>query len=331
VTPRVEFTHHVVAGLGAIRARLADQESVGRLLFVHGLFGGAWVWDQFAPYFALRGWDCWSLTRRGLHRGSGSEVGRLRLTDDVADVTAIAAELGAPALIGHSLGGLLVLKTAEQTAAPAVVALTPAPPRGVFALRHLALLGVALRHAPAMVLGRPMLPGRRLMDRVALHRLDPVERERVWRRLVPESARQVFGITVPGLAVSPGKVRCPCLVVAAGADRLTPPGMVRRIARRYGATCYEYARLGHMVPLERGWSRVAAGVCAWLERIPRARLHPLLEPEGLAQQQAVPHAALTHRQRPEAGDGHQLLQHHGAGHDDVGARGLQAMQPPSPS
>jgi pimeloyl-ACP methyl ester carboxylesterase len=302
MSARIELAHHVVAGLPAVRARGLAVASRGRLLFVHGLFGGPSAGPAAAP--------------QGLE-------------NDVSDVVRAAGELQGPVLIGHSLGGLLVLKAAERAAPPAVVAITPAPPRGVFAVRHAALLGLAVRHAPAMVLGRPMLPGRRLTERLALHRLDAAERERVWRCLVPESGRQVLEITLPGLRVTPSRLRCACLVIAAGGDRLTPPGMVRRVARRYGAELREYAWLGHMLPLEAQWPRLAGDIAAWLEGAPGADLHALLEAEGLADQQAVPDAALAHGQRPETAHGHQLSQHDRARHDDVGPRGPETRQPPA--
>ncbi len=57
---------------------------------------------------------------------------------------------------------------------------------------------------------------------------------------------------------------------------------------------------------------------------------PLLQPERLPDQQAMADTALAHRQRSEPGDRHQLVQHHHASHDDVGAVGLQPAQSPAP-
>ena len=56
---------------------------------------------------------------------------------------------------------------------------------------------------------------------------------------------------------------------------------------------------------------------------------PLLEPERLPDQQAMANTALAHRQRSEPGDRHQLVQHHHAGHDDVGPVGLEPVQSPA--
>jgi pimeloyl-ACP methyl ester carboxylesterase len=267
----VALDEDVVGGLEAVRARPAEGAHGGRLLFVHGLFGGAWVWQHYLEYFAARGWQGWAVNLRGHGRSPVPGAGRLCLGDDVADVTAAAGALGDPVLVGHSLGGLLALKVAEQRGAPAVIALTPAPPRGIFALRSLTLLAAAVRYAPGMIRGASLMPRRRLIDRLALHRLDPAERERVWRRLVPESGRRALGVVLPGLPVRAERLRCPRLIVAAAADRLTPCRMVRRIARRYGAACYEYEGLGHMVPLERQWRLVAADLAAWLESVGRQR------------------------------------------------------------
>jgi pimeloyl-ACP methyl ester carboxylesterase len=260
-----------LAGLQAVRARPDAGGHGGRLLLVHGMFGGPWVWQHYLPYLAARGWEGWAVTLRGHARPLAADAGRLRLAGDVADLAAAAAALGDPVLIGHSLGGLLALKVAEQHGARGVVAIAPAPPRGIFALRSLSLLAAAIRYAPGMLRGAPLPPRRRLLHRLVLHRLDPDERARVWRRLVPESGRRALEVVVPGLPVRAERVRCARLIVAAGADRLTPARMVRRIARRYGAVCYEYAALGHMAPLEPDWRLVAADVATWLRALDRER------------------------------------------------------------
>jgi hypothetical protein len=89
-------------------------------------------------------------------------------------------------------------------------------------------------------------------------------------------------------------------------------------------------RGGSDVSRRREAAQVAADVCGWLARV-LPGLDALVEPEGLAQEQPVADAALAHGQRPEAGHRHELLQHHGARHDDIRAPGLQTAQTPSTS
>jgi len=54
-----------------------DSSEHAPILFLHGAFAGAWCWaEQFMPYFAERGLDCYAVSLRG-HGGS---AGRERLT-----------------------------------------------------------------------------------------------------------------------------------------------------------------------------------------------------------------------------------------------------------
>ncbi|GAB4816949.1 hypothetical protein N2152v2_003995 [Parachlorella kessleri] len=81
------------------------------LVFVHGSYHGAWCWrENFMPYFASAGYDCWAISLRGQ---GGSERGDLKisgsiksLSDDLASF--IATLPSPPVLIGHSFGGIVV-------------------------------------------------------------------------------------------------------------------------------------------------------------------------------------------------------------------------------
>jgi pimeloyl-ACP methyl ester carboxylesterase len=162
------------------------------------------------------------------------------------------------------MGGLVAQALAATLTPVAAVAVTPAAPRGIWPLRSAELVAATLRYAPALIRSRPLLPSRRVMTRLALGRLPPEERDSVYARLVPESARQARDIALRGFAVDAAAVRCPMLVIAAEGDRITPPVVVRRVAQRYGATLYEYPGFGHMLPLEPRWQDVAVDVAAWL-------------------------------------------------------------------
>ena len=268
----------VLGGLDVVRVPAIGRPRPASLLFVHGMWGGAWVWERWLPFFAARGWDGYALNLRG-RAGSRpvADIGRVPMTDYIEDAASVARRLGAVVVVGHSMGGLVAQALAATLAPVAAVAVTPAAPRGIWPLRSGALVAATLRYAPALIRSRPLLPSRRVMTRLALDRLPPEEREDVYARLVPESARQARDIALRGFAVDAAAVRCRMLVIAAGADRITPPVVVRRVARRYGATLYEYPGFGHMLPLEPGWRDVAVDVAAWLaavETVPQ--LHDLV-------------------------------------------------------
>jgi len=129
-------------------ARTARHDRGGRppLLFVHGVFHGAWCWEEhFLDFFAARGWNAYALTLRG-HR-TGDEVRTLRrslIKHYVQDVGSVADALGdVPVLIGHSMGGFVVQRFIGQRYVRAAVLLASMPPSGGFPallLRHNAIL-----------------------------------------------------------------------------------------------------------------------------------------------------------------------------------------------
>ena len=81
------------------------------LLFVHGAFMGAWVWEEYIlPYMAQHGYEAHAVSLRG----HGQSEGRERLTgfgldEYVEDIEQAVEKIGSsPVLIGHSMGGAVV-------------------------------------------------------------------------------------------------------------------------------------------------------------------------------------------------------------------------------
>jgi pimeloyl-ACP methyl ester carboxylesterase len=241
------------------------------LLFLHGMWGGAWMWEPCMQVFAARGWRCHALNLRG-HHGSRPvrDIGRVSIHEYVADARAVAEALGCPVVVGHSMGGLLAQKLAELLDPPAAVAVTPAAPRGVLALNTLELAWTALRHLHEILGRRPLTPTFAEAEALLLDHLPEAERRAVYERMVPESGRMTFDIALLGLPVDPRRVRCPMLVVAGADDRITPAKMVRRVARRYDATLREYPGHAHMLLMEPGWERIAGDIAGWIETVTRS-------------------------------------------------------------
>jgi pimeloyl-ACP methyl ester carboxylesterase len=103
------------------------------LLFVHGASHAAWCWEEhFLPYFADKGYLAVALSFRAHGRSSTSKPLRTCTIKDYADdVRTVANELATPpVLIGHSVGGFVVQKYLESSAAPAAVLLASFPPGG---------------------------------------------------------------------------------------------------------------------------------------------------------------------------------------------------------
>lgn len=220
-----------LAGTGGVelywrewKAGSADKKAT--ILFVHGLGEHCGRYEAFGTYFASRGVPVVSFDLRG-HGQSAGQRGHIdRFDDYVKDVMIMRDFVGKRhpgdkiALIGHSLGGLIVLAAAEEhgDAFPCVVASAP-------------LLGIALKVpgwkaavGKAMSTLAPKLSMTNEINPEFLARNPEVGRRYVADPLVGNkvSARW-FVETVLGMErtmAGAGKLAIPALVMQATEDRL---------------------------------------------------------------------------------------------------------------
>ena len=104
------------------------------ILMIHGLGCGGDAWRVVAPLMAKRGWTPYTPTLFPQFRVKENPTGQLStlsLNDYVeackAQALAIEKSTGEePVLMGHSMGGLLIQKMAEQGIGKAAILVTPA-------------------------------------------------------------------------------------------------------------------------------------------------------------------------------------------------------------
>jgi len=241
------------------------------LLFVHGSFTGAGVWDaHFLPYFARRGYAAHALSLRG----HGASAGRERLSgwslaDYVADLKQAVGTLERPpVLIGHSLGGMVVQKYLESHRVPAVVLMASVPPHGL------------LPSYWGMVVGNPLL-----LQRIALFQnLGPrfatleLMRQALFSADTPDAWLQRYfhlvqqesqQVCLDLLGLNPLRLErdhgMPMLVMAAGRDAFFSTGLMQDMARHYRAELAIFPELAHAMMLELNWRQAADALLHWLE------------------------------------------------------------------
>ena len=103
------------------------------LYFVHGAWHDKWCWEEnFIPFFTNLGFDVYAITLPGHDLDKNNRKINLYSIADFAK--ALEMELNqipeTPALIGHSMGGLVVQKFLEKNPAKAYVLLASVPPSG---------------------------------------------------------------------------------------------------------------------------------------------------------------------------------------------------------
>ncbi len=241
------------------------------LLFVHGAFSGAWIWDaHFLPWFAAQGWEAHAVSLRGHGGSEGREqLHGFGLSDYIDDVLAAAAERCAvpPVLIGHSMGGIVVQRALARRRFPAAVLMASTPPHGLWS----STLGLAWR-APD-VLGQMatlMTFGTAAVDPRAVRRAmfsdsTPAEEAARYEPFLQEESRRILaeiGGWIPFPVLPPRDV--PLMVLGADQDLLFPRTEVLATARALGVQPQFLPGLGHAMMLERDWQRAAERVGAWL-------------------------------------------------------------------
>jgi len=259
-TPSIETL--VVDGL-TVRACRPLGATRSPVLFVHGYFADATVFDDWLKLFAARGFPAYAVNLRG-RAGSrpGTDLGRTSMRDFADDVSAVARSLGSPSIVGHSLGGLLAQMAAARGDASAAVLICPAPPRGIPLLTKRVIL-MQVKYLWPILRSRVVDPSLEDLRAIALNRVPVAEQGELLAQFVPDSGRAGRDISV-GVPVDSARVLCPVLVIASDDDRFIPRRIVERIAARYRAPIRTLAGHAHMLPREPGWQDAAELVAAWL-------------------------------------------------------------------
>ncbi len=99
------------------------------VFFAHGNFCGSWCWHNLLAYFSAAGVPCYAINYRGhwLSRGH-ADLGNATSEDYIKDVETALAAIGSEViLVGHSMGGVICQKVAENQNLKGLVLLDSGP------------------------------------------------------------------------------------------------------------------------------------------------------------------------------------------------------------
>ena len=242
-----------------------------KLLFVHGICTGAWVWEHnFLPYFAGLGYDSYAISLRGHGKSEGrAKIRRFGLGDFADDVEWAVNRIGGPAVvIGHSLGGAVAQNFVKRGGKAAGIALfCSVPPHGL--LRAAAIL---FAHNPALAneLHKALNHGLHAVNFDIMesclfsHPLAPELRRLVFARMddIAETAsHQVAG----WMPFAPLPWAMPELfVIGSERDWFVPPSCVRLTAMYYGRRAVIVKNGAHAIMMDGNWRDAAEPIAAWL-------------------------------------------------------------------
>jgi pimeloyl-ACP methyl ester carboxylesterase len=262
-------------GLGAVPA-----------VFVHGLWLLASSWDPWRALFEEAGYvalapswpdDPETVEEARRHPEVFAHKKVRQVTDHYAEV--IAALEVAPAVVGHSFGGLIAQRLAGEGLSEATVAVDPAPFRGVLPLPLSAL------RSALPVLGNPANYGRAVALSFEQFRyaFANTASEEEARHLY-----QTFSVAAPGAPLFQAATanlnpwteasvdtanpdRGPVLILSGEKDHTVPGAIAlaayRRQRRNPGVTEFrEMAGRGHSLTIDSGWREVAEVALDFVQR-----------------------------------------------------------------
>ena len=257
----------------ALRRAAPAGPSRAVLLLLHGFGDHSGRYAHVAAWAVARGYSLWALDQRGHGHSPGPRGHITRFAQFLADVAALrrraAAEVPAPqVLLGHSFGGLVVLRyleTAPQGLAAAVVT-SPflalamhAPAWKVAAARVLADLAPGLGMSTG--LDTALLSTDAGVGEAA--RADPLYHG----RMTPRAWREILAAQAAAVAEK-DRIATPLLMLLADDDRILSSAASRAFAAALPtpADLIVYEGMYHEILNERERGRVLADLGAWLDR-----------------------------------------------------------------
>lgn len=225
------------------------------ILMVHGACHGWWAYRKWLPFFAAAGWRVYSMSLRN-HSGSYPvpEAQYLQLTvDDYAeDVQNVLTWIDQPTiLVGHSMGGITVQKTAEQANLKALILLASVGPGQLGAIRDPLPADKTVMLSPEQA------------RQSWFYKIDDHSFKSIYQQLVPESASVMNQYSGGDLQIDRSKINCPVFVIGAEHDR-TVVHSFQSIAEFYNSDRLFVPDAGHDFMLEPAAIDVAIRINHWL-------------------------------------------------------------------
>jgi pimeloyl-ACP methyl ester carboxylesterase len=257
------------------------------LILIHGAWLSARSWENYADYFAKRGfavsapeWPRKQGDVEEMRDTAGASAG-LGVQEIVDHYEALIADLDQPpVLLGHSYGGLFVELLLDRGLGRAGVAMSPAPPKGILALPFSTLKAgsPALAH-PSKWHGVVTLT----LEEFTYGFVNTFSEEDAAsaydRYAVPETGQIFYEAGFANFHLHPptgvhfkNEDRAPLLIVGATDDHTVPASLSKAQFKRYerspAKTDYlEFEGRPHLHMTAPDWEEVAVAIDGWLDGI----------------------------------------------------------------
>ncbi len=250
------------------------------IVLIHGNFVNNASWADWKQRYEQKGYKVYTPAHPG-HEGTPSEL-RKNVPPDLAktgfiDVVNNLAKLidtlpEKPLIIGHSMGGMAVLKLVELGKAAAGVSIDGAPPKNVFP--PFQTLKTVLPAFGFFTFKKYFMGSRKWFDYAFFNTTPDAEKEKAFEKYaVPESfkiSRQLVLNSYSNIDFK--KPHASVLFIGGAQDHIFPAALTKTIAGRYKDTNSRadlkiFEGKSHFICGEKGWENVADYILEWYEKL----------------------------------------------------------------
>ncbi len=217
------------------------------LIFVHGMFCHSGVWDEMVSYFTERGYECLAIDLpfhdQPQNKPPDPRLAKTSIKDYVSYLLDLVKGVNREyILIGHSMGGLIVMLAAgEEAVEPrSIILLSPAAPSGIMAFRWSVFKTFYKTLRTPYFWEKTIKMTREEISYSMLNRLPAEERGRIYDTLKHESGKAAFEMGFwfadpeKVTEVNPENITCPITIFIGTHDRITPHDVVTATAKKLG-------------------------------------------------------------------------------------------------
>jgi pimeloyl-ACP methyl ester carboxylesterase len=250
------------------------------ILMIHGIGCGGDVWSVIGPLMQQQGWTPYTPTLFPQFRVKEHPTGQLStlsLNDYVeackSEALVIEKSTGEePVIMGHSMGGLITQKLAEQGVGKAAILVSPAAPVDC-AVKDVRIL---ITFANVVLKANPKASYKVWKTGFSWGVLNCVEKSRhdgIYANALYDSGLVYENLAKPELdphkvsVIDERRIDCPVLTIGGVQDRATVIASVRKIAQKYariGGDYIEYDGAAHWLLDEPRTGEMVSDICAWL-------------------------------------------------------------------
>lgn len=251
---------------------------IKNIVFIHGMFMNKECWNGWKNYFESRGYNCLAPSWRG-HEGTTAELRakhpsgdleKLTLSDVVSQFEVLIKGLeSAPAIIGHSMGGLVVQILMNRGFGACGIAIDPAPPAGVFTTKWSFLKANFPVINPFKGNTPDLMSFSRFKYAFVNDLPEEVQHSAYNNYVVPESRNIPRSSTMKDGKVNFKKEHNPLLIIAGGNDHIIPSSLnktnFKKYTNRNSRTDFkEFSGRTHFIIGQENWQEVADYIDDWI-------------------------------------------------------------------